>query len=303
MIIFLYGQDTYQLNLKLKAVIENYRKIHPKGLNLRYLDFKKDNYNNLYDEIQSISMFAKKKLLVLKNTFLNEDFKANFLRDSQKFLDSKEIILFYEENKIQEKDKLFQFLRKYGEYQEIQPLEGEKLKGWAKKEFEKHETEIESPALERLINFAGNDLWRLSKEIEKLITYKKKEIIRIKDIELLVKPKIETAIFETIDAIAARDKKRALNLIHQHLEKGDSPAYLLSMINFQFRNLLMIKSNKSGERLGMHPFVVQKTLSQAKRFSLEELKKIYQKIFQADLNIKTGKIEAETALDLLITEI
>ena len=36
---------------------------------------------------------------------------------------------------------------------------------------------------------------------------------------------------------------------------------------------------------------------------MPELKKIYQKIFQIDLDIKTGKIEAETALDLLLAEI
>jgi len=55
------------------------------------------------------------------------------------------------------------------------------------------------------------------------------------------------------------------------------------MINYQFRSLLAGK----GRAL----------------FTLEELKKIYYKIFQADLNIKTGKIEPEVGLDLLITEI
>jgi DNA polymerase-3 subunit delta len=53
----------------------------------------------------------------------------------------------------------------------------------------------------------------------------------------------------------------------------------------------------------MHPFVVEKTLFQARKFQLEELKKIYQKIFQVDLDIKTGKVDPETALDLLIAEI
>jgi len=39
------------------------------------------------------------------------------------------------------------------------------------------------------------------------------------------------------------------------------------------------------------------------QFSIEQLKKIYQKIFQADSDIKTGKIEPELALDLIVASI
>ncbi len=83
------------------------------------------------------------------------------------------------------------------------------------------------------------------------------------------------------------------------------------MINFQFRNLLIMKSHKSNayylptlpRKLGMHPYVIKKAAEQSKKFSFNELKKIYQKIFQFDLAIKTGKVDAQTALDLLIAEI
>jgi hypothetical protein len=39
------------------------------------------------------------------------------------------------------------------------------------------------------------------------------------------------------------------------------------------------------------------------KFSFLELKKIYQKLSKIDFEVKVGKIEAETALDLLISEI
>ena len=129
----------------------------------------------------------------------------------------------------------------------------------------------------------------------------------------MVRARIETDIFKTIDAIAKRNKKKALALLHKHSEKGDSPLYLLSMINFQFRNLLMIKEKsqkvhypqigKLSKELKLHPFVVRKGLRLSENFSFEELKKIYQKLFETDLKIKTGQIEPEMGLDLLITEI
>jgi len=202
-------------------------------------------------------------------------------------------------------------LKKSGKSQEFKLLEGQNLKNWIKKEFNSCGAKTESLVIEKLINFLGNDSWQLSNEIKKLATYKKNKIIQARDVELLVKPKIDVDIFKTIDAIAEKNKKQALSLLHKHLEKGDSPLYLLSMINFQFRNLIQIKSlveknctyQNIQKSTKLHPYVVKKSLWQARSFSFPELKKIYQKIFKADINIKTGRIDPETALDLLITEI
>lgn len=59
----------------------------------------------------------------------------------------------------------------------------------------------------------------MSNEIKKLVSYKNNKIIKLEDIGLLVRSKIETDIFKTIDAIAEKNKKQALNLLHKHLEK------------------------------------------------------------------------------------
>ncbi len=322
MIIFLYGPDTYRLRLKLNEIIEHYKKIHKSGLNLGYFNLKEKEYQDFQDEFRSTSMFDEKKLIVFKNASLNKEFQDKFLKEIKKFIETEDIILFYEENEIS-KNKFFDSLKRCGKSQEFKPIGGERLKIWIKNEFEKLGAKIENPALENLINFVGNDLWQMKNEIEKLATYKfskrvdetkassspfaNARVIGVKDIELLVKPKIETDIFKTIDAIAQKNKKLALRLLHKHLEKGDSPLYLLSMINFQFRNLLMVKSHKIeqglNEDLGMHPYVIRKTTEQARKFTTSELKKIYQKIFKVDLSIKTGKINPDVALDLLVTEI
>jgi len=311
MIIFLYGPDTYRSRQKLNEIIEHYKKIHKSGLNLKYFDLQKSSYQDFKDEIQQVSMFKEKKLLVLKNIFSNPDFKIKFLEQGKNFVKSDDIILIYEENKISESDSFSKFLKKEGKSQEFKLLEDYRLKNWVKKEFDNCQTEIDSKALGRLIDYVGNNLWQMANEIKKLVSYKKKGKIEAADIKLLVRPKIETDIFKTIDALAEKKKNLALNLIHNHLEKGDTPLYLLAMINFQFRNLLAIKDliekNTPYSRIinqsNLHPFIVKKIFQQAKRFTLPQLKKIYQKIFEADLAIKTGKIEPETGLDLLIAEI
>jgi DNA polymerase-3 subunit delta len=311
MIIFLCGQDAYRSHQKLKEIVEYYKKIHKRGLNLRYFDDENLSFQEFKNEIETRSIFQEKKLIVLKGVFNNGDFQEEFLKQRGKLIDSDNIILIYEKKELEKDNPFLKFLKKKAKYQEFRPLEGQKLKNWVKKELRDYQfscrrktglgqTKIEEKALSRLIDFIGNNLWQMSNEIKKLVNYKNKGVIRIEDVEALVRPKIELGIFRTIDAIALRNKKQALELLRKHLEKGDAPLYLLAMINFQLRNLLTIKS---GASLSAHPYVVRKTIQQARNFSLGELKKIYQKIFQVDLDIKTGKIEPEVALDLLVAEI
>jgi DNA polymerase-3 subunit delta len=314
MIIFLYGPDTFRSRQKLNEIIERYKKIHKSGLSLKFFDFEKDSFDDFRDALKSSSMFREKKLLILKNLFSNRKAENVFFKNLKEISKSREIILVYEEE-IDEKSPLAKELKKEAKFQKFELLEGIILKNWVKREFQKYQAKISNEAIEMLINYVGSDLWQMENEIKKLVNFCDKQEIKTKDIELLVKPKIETDIFKTIDAIAAKNKKRALSLIKEHLEEGDSSFYLLAMINFQFRNLLIIKSCELkrelyandmrilSKKLGIHPYVIRKTIQQMRRFSFEELKKIYQKIFEADLNIKTGKIDPETALDLLITEI
>ena len=303
MIIFLYGEDTYRSRKKLEEIVAHYKEIHKSGLNLKYFDGKNADFQDIKRELQTASMFKEKKLLILTDVFSNQGLEDGFLKDAKRFVDSDNVILFYEEKGTFAKNPLFTFLKKHAQCQEFEPLTGLKIKSWLKDEFEKVKTKIDPMALELMVNFAGNDLWQLANDVQKLAAFKGGKEIAVKDIRLFVKPKLETDIFKTIDAISLKNKKQALNLLHKHLEKGDSPLYLLSMINFQFRNVLGVKDlAERGEPLsssGLNPFVARKSAEQARKFTYEELKKIYLKIFQIDHSIKTGKIDPQAAGDNL----
>ena len=305
MIIFLYGEDTYRMKEKLKEIVDKYKKVRTSGLNLRYFDG--ESFKNFQDGLKQTSIFEEKKLAVILNPFDNNEFKESFLEQGEKFLKSDDIIVIYQEGKINKNSALLKYLEKNVKTQQFEPLTYAELRTWTKSEIEKHGAKIDSQALDKLLEYVGNDLWRLSNEVKKLVCYNKN--IRIENIFLLIKSGIETDIFKTIEAIAQRNKKEALNLLHNHIEKGDSPIYLLSMINFQFRNLLIIKDlinkpyNEIIKKSGLHPFVVKRGYYIAQRFTFQELKEIYQKIFRIDMQIKTGKVEPATALDLLIAEI
>lgn len=311
MIIFLYGQDSYRSKQKLDEIILHYKDSGKSGLNLISLDVKDITFSDFYDNFKISSMFAEKKLIILKNVFANKNFQEDFMKEIKSIENLKDVVLIHESEAPDQRLKLFKVLLKECKCQEFSFLAGLNLRTWAQEEFAKSGQKINLDALDLLLNYAGNDLWRLSNEINKLSNFKKDSTIKKDDVELFVRPRIELDIFKTIDALAAKNKKQALTLLHKHLDEGEAPLYLLSMIAYQFKNLLVVKElAQKGlmyasivKKSGLHPFVVKKTYFACNQFSFEELKKIYQNIFQVDLDIKTGKIEAETALDMLVAGI
>jgi len=311
MIIFLFGKNCYLARKKLNEIVKYYKKIHKSGLNLKFLEGENLNFQDFKNLFDSQPMFKEKKLIVLKNIFSNQKFKEEFLKEKEKFLDRDKIILIYEKNEIQKKDIFFQFLKNNAKYQEFKPLEGKKLENWVKKEFERYQVKISPQVLEKLINFVGNDLWQMENEIKKILTFKKNGKIKEKDIESLISNETETNVFKVIEAILKKDRKEALKRINFLLTKGTKASFIISIFKSQFRKFLIIKDlvkrgvkkEKIISKTKFHPFLIERNLASLKKMEIEQLEKIYQKIFQLDKKIKTGKILPEVGLNLFIVEI
>lgn len=315
MIIFLYGEDSYRSKQKLNEIVGHYKKVRKSGLNLVYFDANQRGFADFYDNFKISPMFAEKKLVVLKNVFSNKKFQEDLLGEIKNLELFKDVIVIYEGDKVDQKTKIFKALKEKCKSQKFQLLDNGKLKDWARAEFKKYPPaggqKINLDALQMLLRRTGNDLWRTSGEIKKLADFKNSSVIKREDIELMIKPKIEADIFKTIDALAAKNKKQALELMQRHLEAGENPLYLISMIAYQFRNLLAVKELAEKrlmyasivQKSGLHPFVVKKSYFACSQFSFGELKNAYKKIFQIDLDIKTGKIEPEIAISLLVFQI
>jgi DNA polymerase-3 subunit delta len=313
MIIFLYGEDDYSSRQKLNEIIEKYRAQNKTGLNFERLDFEEKEIKDLNLMAQTSPMFKEKKLLVLENAFSRkaewQKELVSYLKES-KATEAKETTLIFIERRAPDKRvELFKFLaKKPCLCQENKRLEGIKLENWIKKQVEAKGGKIEAEAVRDLAEGVGGDLWQISNEIEKLITYCSGRAIGQKDADKLVKSKADLNIFNTVDALAKKDKKYVLRFMHQHLEQGENEFYLMSMFIRQFRNLLEIKDLMGKgvsyydlpKRTGLHPFVIKKTYEQTKNFTLEKLNKIYSRLLDLDISIKTGRVDVITALDNLV---
>ena len=309
MIILLFGKDTYRSKKKLKELIDKYKETHQEGMSFDNFVASKIDYQDFKDQFRQASMFTKDKLAVVRYAFQEKDFRKQFLKDKKQWQKSEDTIILFEE-KVKKNDALFKFIKKEAEWEQFEPLEGKELKNWVSQRFDDYDAEISSKALSTLTDYVGSDLWRMSNEINKLANYKQ-ETIKKDDVELLVKPDLETDIFDTIDAFALKNNQKSLNLIQEHLNQGDSPLYILGMINYQLRNLLTVKQlQQQGKRFqeikretDLNGFVIKKTMKQSRNFSLKEIKKIYHRLLEVDLNIKTGKVDKEPALKSFVAGI
>jgi len=68
MIIFLYGPDTYRSRQKLNEIIKKHKEQNAK-VAFRFLNFKKDSFEDLRNETETISMFKEKKVAVITEAF------------------------------------------------------------------------------------------------------------------------------------------------------------------------------------------------------------------------------------------
>ena len=320
MIIFLYGKDSFRSYQKLKEIINKYREKNPNSSSLHQIDFPPTSLEEIELVLASSPLFREKKLIVFKHAFslgADEQKKlVTILRKRGIVKDKDNILVFRAEDEPDKRTALFKYLNKYGRSQKFSLLNKPHLRIWLKKTIDSQFPKLDLPNYlrESLITRLGPDLWRIYQEVEKLDAYQKSSHKKISqdDIEKLVVFSDDANIFKTIDAIASKKKKEALRLLQAHFKNSEPELKILAMFEYQFRILVKIKAliekgldyYRIQRQAKLHPFVFRKTFSLAKNFSMEELKNIYDKLFNLDLGFKTGKIQdKQIALEMFIVEL
>ncbi|MCK4745286.1 DNA polymerase III subunit delta, partial [Candidatus Parcubacteria bacterium] len=185
---------------------------------------------------------------------------------------------------------------------EFQLLSKNALLAWVK-----NRISISDDAAKLLVEFVGNDLWRMNNEINKLKAYKNSQNITIADIKLLSEEKFDQKIFDLTDAAANKNRRLFIKLADEYLSSGVEPAYILTFLIRQFRMMARAKSllgknptvNLALE-IKIHPFVAQKLKTQISNYSIAEIKNIYRKLLKIDIKLKQGYFSPELLFTQLI---
>ena len=206
---------------------------------------------------------------------------------------------------------LLKKLSPLGEVRTFPLLRGRDLKAWIQQRVREEGGDIAPQAVNLLAELIGGDLWAMNGEIQKLILYSQERPISEDDIRQLVSHVQEANIFALVDAVAEGRTELAQRILHRLYDDSVAPTYILVMITRQFRLIAQAKDLGPGlshlqiqDRLGLKSsYSLDKTLSQAKLYDFEGVKRAYDKLLETDLAIKTGKYSDKLALELLVTEL
>ncbi|MCK5319906.1 DNA polymerase III subunit delta [Candidatus Parcubacteria bacterium] len=324
MIIFLYGEDTYRSRQKLNELkLKFIKDVDAGGNNIKLINGETAGLGEINEAFAAQSLFVSKQMVVIENVLKGKKLQKSLLEMLEK-KETDNIVIFYDEHSGEKLsvNKFFKFLSKQKFVQQFKKLSNIETANWIKKTVLERGGKISLRAANCLAGLVGSDLWQISNEIDKLISYKKAQNpeliedagqaeINDKDITEMVRGKFAENIFALTDAISQKNKQVSIDLLEKELDNGLAEAYLMHMLIRQFRILLQIRqaidlghtARKAASELKLHPFVAQKSFTQARNFSMEILKKIFSRLIKLDRQLKTGQGDLKTELVLMIAKI
>ena len=188
---------------------------------------------------------------------------------------------------------------------------GTGLPRWIQERAKAHDGQFTLQAATLLADQVGSEPGLLDQEVQKLLAYVNyNRPVDGEDVQYLTPKTARVADFALVNALRNRDGKNALGILNRELEEVD-PLYLLHRVVNQFRQLLQVREvleNGGGEEdaariLKIHRYAAKLAIEHARRFSMADLEAIYQRLLAIDIAMKTGGMDPELALDLLVTEL
>ena len=305
MIYFFYGDDSYRLKKTIDAFSEKFGDV---ASNMNTSVFEGDfDIEKIRSDVLSLPFLAENRLVIIKNILAAKGIDGKKVADILDKKPDSTIMLFIEEGQPDKRSVLYKRLMKE-KSKEMGTLQGGELTRWIKDETEKAGGEIDTKEASILAGYFGGDLWHLKNEIEKLVAYNKK--ITGENIEKLSVPNLNVRIFDLTDAITVKNKERAFDILEDLIESGENEMYILSMIQWQVRNLALVYGLKNlgeyeiAKKAKLNPFIVKKSLAAARKIGSDQtVKKYYGQIIEAENDIKTGAKDLDVALELLINRL
>lgn len=307
-VYLLYGTEDYlkrQYRDKLKHAL-----VEPDDtMNFSAYEGKDINPKELIDLSETLPFFKEKRMILVENS----GFFKNSCDDLTEYMSQvpETTCFVFVEEEVDKRSKLFKAASRAGSAVEFETPKEDMLVRWILGRIQREGKKITQSVMQLFLSKTGSDMENIDKELEKLICYTlDKTEISAADVEAICTGQTENKIFEMIDAISAKNQKKALDLYYDLLALKEAPMRILFLIARQFQNLLLIKSMSAkgypavsiAKTAGMPSFAVQKNLRQAGAFKIDQLKEAIEDCGQAEEDVKTGRMADQLAVELLIVK-
>jgi DNA polymerase-3 subunit delta len=301
--LFFYGPNTYEMSRQIRQMTEAYLKKAGSDFGLERLDGAAATVAQLNSALQASPFLANSRLVIVEGIAQNKSLGEK-LTKLMEGVPASTVVVFADRT-VDQRTSVFKQLMKADKVVKFEALTGPKLLGWAKAEVESQGGTAEPAALRELVETAGEDQWRLSGEINKLVNYN--PAVSVKLVRELVAPSVEQSIFHLVEAMTAGKAAPALAGFRRLLERRESEMYVLTMVQWQLRNLLLAKAAPAAmtpaelaKAAGMSPYVAGKMMEAQGGLGDSALKQAYQLAADCEYDIKTGRLKGEPAVEQLI---
>src|SRR5580698_3878193 len=180
------------------------------------------------------------------------------------------------------------------------------------------EVKMEADGARELVDALGGDMMMISNELEKLILYVgEKKRVTLGDVETMVLAAKQRSLYELTDAISAKERVRALEILDAILSTGEGEEASIGhiyMLAKTFRQMLVIlERNVRDQRMlwaalwqgfRVPPFAAEDIIKQARRYkSRRDLTRSIRLVAKADLALRSNPVSKRMVLERLVMDL
>lgn len=278
-------------------------------MNYAYFEGKGVDVKELVDLAETMPFFAERRVIVLENSGLFKSGGADLAEYVGEMPETAAFI--FVESEVDKRGKLYKAVQKKGRAVELSTQDEGTLKRWIAGKVKDEGKRISEQTVLYLLGKVGTDMENITKELEKVFCYAHgRDEVTTKDVDAVCVTQISSHIFDMVDAVAGKKRRRALDLYYDLLALKEPPMRILFLMVRQFRILYQVKQfdrkgygrKEIAAKAGVPPFAVGKYLDQAKLLKGKEIRGILEDAADLEERVKTGRLADTLAVELFIVK-
>ncbi|MEG0221922.1 MAG: hypothetical protein RR702_05985, partial [Clostridia bacterium] len=215
------------------------------------------------------------------------------------------------ENKIDKRLSDYKKLSKVAYEINFEMMRPEEIKLFIIKTLKMYGINVSVEAAMYLESVCSNDKNSLINEFRKITSFLSSgDELTIEIIDSICSKTLQGKVFELIDTIVARKRKKSLEMLEQMIIQNESVQKIALLLYKQIKNMYLIKSLLEQNNavnisscLGLQPFVAKKLTQTSSKFETNELEKILYQFADYDEKTKIGKMDSKLGLKQILCKI
>ena len=302
----LYGPEAY-LRRQYRDKLKNAMAAPDDNMNFAAFEGKETDVEAVIELAETLPFFAEQRVILIENSGF---FKNSCERLAEYLPKTPSTTHFiFVEDEIDKRSKCYKAVQKTGKVVEFAMQTEELLTRWILSRLKKEGKNITGSVMQLFLSKTGTDMGNIDRELEKLICYTMgRPVIEAADVEAIATEQTQNKIFEMVNAIAEHNQRKALDLYYDLLTLKEPSMRIMYLISRQFQILLNVKDMSArgmdqasmAKIAGIPPFAVRRNVSQAKGFSMEQLKQALRDGVDLEEAVKNGRMNDQMAVEIFL---